>query len=231
MQSFIIYFALASTSNFFLNPNIAETIISVNNILQNESKWFFTVRGHCLPQKTQIAASDLAGTRTFSQYVLPTELISAGARQVTGLSVDGERLLHHGQPDHATDIQSALKLFFAWVKCIPNCVLVEHNGIKFDFPVLVHALNCAGLCDTFVDGTKALVESLPLFWKAIPDWKSYKQGDLMYAILKTYYGAHDTAEDVRALANLLSHLNLDNKTVLTHSFTIRAVDKNMLFNK
>jgi len=87
------------------------------------------------------------------------------------------------------------------------------------------------LCDTFVDGTKALVESLPLFRKAILDWKSYKQEDLKYAILKTSYGAHDTAEDVRALANLLSHLNLDNKTLLTHSFTIRAVDKNMLFNK
>ena len=36
---------------------------------------------------------------------------------------------------------------------------------------------------------------------------------------------------MRALANLLSHLNLDNKTVLTHIFTVRAVDKNMLFNK
>jgi hypothetical protein len=53
---------------------------------------FFTVRGHCLPQITQIAASDLAGTRKFSQYALPTEPISAGARLVTGLSVDGDRL-------------------------------------------------------------------------------------------------------------------------------------------
>jgi len=95
--------------------------------------------------------------------------------------------------------------------------------------LLVHALNCAGLYDTFCDGTKVLVESLPLFREAIPDWKSYKQEDLVYAILKTSYGVHDTAEDVRALANLLSHLN--NKTVLTHSFTVRAIDKNMLFNK
>ena len=108
---------------------------------------FFTVRGHSLPQITQIAASDLAGTRTFSQYVMPTELISAGARKVTGLSVDGERLIHHGQPVNATDIQSALKLFSAWVKTIPNCVLVAHNGRQFDFPLLVHALNCAGLFD------------------------------------------------------------------------------------
>jgi len=192
---------------------------------------FFTVRGLCPPQITQIAPSDLAGTRTFSKYVLPTEPISAGARQVTGLSVDVERLLHQWQPVHATDIQSALKLFSAWEKSTPDCVLVAHNGRKFDFPVLVHAFNCAGLCDTFVDGTTTLVESLPLFRKAIPGRKSYKQEDLVHDILKTSYGANDAAEDVRTLANLLSHLNLDNKTVLTHSFTVRAVDKNMLFNK
>jgi len=51
-----------------------------------------------------------------------TEPISAGARQVPGLSVGGERLLHRGQPVHATDIQSAPKLFSAWVKSIPKCV-------------------------------------------------------------------------------------------------------------
>jgi len=113
------------------------------------------------------------------------------------------------------------------VKSIPNCVLVAHNGRKFDCPVLVHAFICAGLCDTFVHGTKALVASLPLFRKAIPGRKSYKQEDLVHDILKTSYGAHDAAEDVHALANLLSNLNVDNKTVLTHSFTVRAV----LFNK
>jgi len=95
---------------------------------------------------------------------------------------------------------------------------------------MCHAFNCSGLCDTFVDGTKALVESLPLFRKAIPGRKSYKQEDLVHDILKTSYGAHDAAEDVHALANLLLNLNY-NKTVLTHSFTVRAVNKNMLFNK
>lgn len=189
------------------------------------------IRGHCLPQITQIAASDLAGTRTFSQYVLPTEPISAGARQVTGLSVDGDRLLHLGQPVEATDIKSALQLFTAWVKKIPNCVLVAHNGKKFDFPVIVNALNCAGVYDMFVDGTKALVDSLSLFRKVIPGRKSYKQEDLVHDILNTSYGAHDAAEDVHALGSLISHLDVDNKTVLTQSFSVSAVCKNMLFNK
>ncbi|XP_060565928.1 LOW QUALITY PROTEIN: uncharacterized protein LOC132724962 [Ruditapes philippinarum] len=189
------------------------------------------IRGHCLPQITQIAASDLAGTRTFSQYVLPTEPISAGARQVTGLSVDGDRLLHLGQPVEATDIKSALQLFTAWVKKIPNCVLVAHNGKKFDFPVIVIALNCAGVYDMFVDGTKALVDSLSLFRKVIPGRKSYKQEDLVHDILNTSYGAHDAAEDVHALGSLISHLDVDNKTVLTQSFSVSAVCKNMLFNK
>jgi len=71
------------------------------------------------------------------------------------------------------------------------------------------------LFDTFVDGTKALVGFLPLFRKLIPGRKSYKQEYLVHDILKTSYGAHDAAEDVRALANVLSHLNFDNKTVLT----------------
>ena len=82
---------------------------------------FFTVRGHCLPHLTQIAASGLAGSRTISQYVLSTQPISAGARQVTGLSVAGERLFHHGKLVDATNVQSALQLFFSWVKRIPKC--------------------------------------------------------------------------------------------------------------
>jgi hypothetical protein len=60
---------------------------------------------------------------------------------------------------------------------------------------------------------------------------SYKQEDLVHDILNTSYGAHDAAENVHALGSLISDLDIDNKTVLTETFSVSAVCKNMLFNK
>lgn len=160
-----MYLALTSTS-YSLNTHILRKEFSVIYLNKTIIFMTFTDGGHCLSQKTQIPGqqcSILAGLHVF-QYILPTEPIY-GTRQPTGLSVDGELLLHLGHSKDTTDIQSAMHLFSAQVKIIPNC----------DFSVLVHALNCAGVHVACVNGTKQVVVSPTFFQKVIAGKKSYKE--------------------------------------------------------
>ncbi|XP_060597360.1 uncharacterized protein LOC132751224 [Ruditapes philippinarum] len=185
------------------------------------------MRGQHLPQITQIAATDLNGSRKFSQYVLPTVQIAPGARQVTGLTVRGGILLRKGQPVEATDIKTALERFCAWLNKMHNTVLIAHNGRKFDFPILVHHLKSTGTYDKFTEFCKGFVDSLEVFRKVLPDRESYKQVDLVNEIMNTAYGAHDAVEDAVALGKLVKYLEIQPNNVLNHSFSVNSIYNNM----
>ena len=193
--------------------------------------FIISVRGQHLPQITQIAAYDITGSRSFSQYVLPTEPITPGARQITGLSVSGDSLLHQGQPVETTDIKTALHRFCTWLKKNQNSVLIAHNGRKFDFPILVNELLSTGIYDNFSEVCKGFVDSLALFRKLLPGRKSYKQEELVREILNSSYGAHDAVEDASMLGKLVKHLEIDSKKMLDHSFGVNSVYNNMQFNR
>jgi len=104
-------------------------------------------------------------------------------------------------------------------------------------PVLVHALSCAGLSESFVDGTKALLDSLTVFRKAIPGRKSYKQEDLVCDILNKFMG-HTMLQKMCVLWPMLfrifpfiSLIELRQQNTVLRVLVVRAVDKNMLFNE
>ena len=186
-----------------------------------------SVEGKHFPKITQIAASDITGRRTFSQYVLPTEPITPGAQKATGLSVSGDNLLHQGQPVEATDIKTALRRFCAWLKKNQNNVLIAQNGREFDFPILVNELKSTGMYDKFSEVCKDFVDSLDLFRKFWPGRKSYKQVDLVHDILNRSYDAHDAAEDASMLRKLVKHLDIENKEIMKHSFSVNSVYNNL----
>jgi hypothetical protein len=56
---------------------------------------------------TQIAA--VAGEDSFDRYILPTQPISAGATQATGLSVINNVLCYKGKPVHSVSLQIAME--------------------------------------------------------------------------------------------------------------------------
>ena len=83
---------------------------------------------------TQIAA--VSGKDNFNQYILPTQPITLGATQVTGLTVVNNMLCYKGKPVHAVYLRTALEQFLLWLEKRNPCVLIGHNFRIFDFPRL-----------------------------------------------------------------------------------------------
>lgn len=84
------------------------------------------------------------------RYILPQKAMTAGARSVTGLRVEGDALLHLGKPVTTHTLQKALADFLDWLKKIKTKeggrapILLAYNGFKFDVPVFRNSLKKTG---------------------------------------------------------------------------------------
>ena len=87
-----------------------------------------------------------------------------------------------------------------------NLFLIAHNGRRFDFPVLLSSCCSIDRCDSLIENTQGMVDSLNIFSKVFPKRSSYKQEDLVRDILFTNYKAHNAEEDVNRLASLVSQV-------------------------
>ena len=78
-----------------------------------------------MPHTTQIAALEPGSKSTFDTYIIPRLPISLEAQQITGIAKTGPTTMSvHGQPVQSVQIKSVLNKFVAWLKKIPNVILV-----------------------------------------------------------------------------------------------------------
>lgn len=80
----------------------------------------------------------VCGDIEFSVYTRPTCTISIGASAATGLTYYGGVLKLKGEAVDSLTIFEGLEQFIAFVSSFPKPVLIGHNIISFDFPVLMH---------------------------------------------------------------------------------------------
>jgi DNA polymerase III epsilon subunit-like protein len=80
---------------------------------------------------------------------------------------------------------------------------IAHNGNSFDYKVLQGASLRTGVA---IPNTIVKHDSLKIFKKMIPGYKSYSQPKLYSAIFKKGYNAHVAIEDARALAELCRYV-------------------------
>lgn len=107
---------------------------------------------------------------------------------------------------------------------------MDHNGRKFDFPVLMHTLEGIDAVSRFCLLVTAFVDSLPLLKKIYPDQPSYRQEDLVSAILNTLYGVHGAIEDTSALRRLLQKADIQESSVMKRSFSPMTLVNTRHFN-
>jgi DNA polymerase III epsilon subunit-like protein len=81
---------------------------------------------------------------------------------------------------------------------------IAHNGNSFDYKVLQGASLRTGVA---IPNTIVKHDSLRIFRKMIPGYKSYSQPKLYSAIFKRDYNAHVAIDDARALAELCRHVS------------------------
>ena len=90
-------------------------------------------------------------------------------------------------------------------------VLIAHNGDKFDFPVLINALERNNLLRVFLSINVLRVDSLKIVSKemkqkdsSLQSCKSKSLSDLNFeCLIKETFDAHDAAEDAAALSRVL----------------------------
>ena len=95
---------------------------------------------------TQMAA--IAGSKSFSVYVNPQCKISAEASKITDLTQGAmSQMLLHERPVPSMEIRDVLNGFLKFLAAFDCVVLVSHNRVLYDAPILMQAANNAGLWD------------------------------------------------------------------------------------
>ncbi|OWF52305.1 hypothetical protein KP79_PYT09356 [Mizuhopecten yessoensis] len=93
------------------------------------SKWTQLARQNVAAQTshiTQMAA--VYGDKKWSIYVFPKQPISKGASDITGISISGSRMYHHGKVVTPSSISCAIEGFLSFIQKVPKPVfLAGHN--------------------------------------------------------------------------------------------------------
>ena len=127
---------------------------------------------------TQICA--VGGEQKFEKYVLPSQPITKGAMEVTGLEVLGGILHCKGQPVPSVTTSEALLAFMDFLSQFPQPpVLLGHNIKTFDVHVLHHHLQSHNMCSEFKQYISGFVDTRIVARQALPGEPSYKQEELV----------------------------------------------------
>lgn len=148
---------------------------------------------------------------SFNEYVKPRDRMSTGAVQVTGLT---DKFL-----STFSDFSTVAKEFFQWLDIHRNgkkVVLIAHNGIGFDFPILVSELyrnnfppttlkkhGVYWLFDTLL-WARVFIPDHVVFKRGVGEPASYTLGNLHRSFYPgdSFDNAHDALADCRAMVKI-----------------------------
>lgn len=148
----------------------------------------------------------------FNEYVKPTKPIHFKASELTGLSTDYGELYYRGAKVSCSPIRLVLSNLLVFLKSVgKKCVLLAHNGFKFDCVRLLTKIKSASLIEEFNSVVSSFSDSLVLFENRFPERKSAGKGSLKLTTLASEIlhlpvdNAHDAFYDVVILEKLVLH--------------------------
>ena len=161
----------------------------------------------------QIAA--ICKDREFNVYINPTQSIPSNVTKVNSLSVIRNKLCYKGVEVNAMNLRDALLSFSEFLKSVSSsCILVAHNGYRFDFPRLINATVNTKLIDDYSMVIKCS-DTIHLFKKTLPE----RQGPGALCLLnlaRNYLNLTDESEfhealfDVKTLRDLVVVISNEN---------------------
>ena len=167
----------------------------------------------------QISAITMDGEYSFDKYVLPNADICAAASRVNGMTKKGNSLFSHGKLVPTVSITESLSMFSEWLTNLNDeVVLFGHNIKAFDIKHFLRHVkeNKMGL---YFDKIVGFIDTLPMLKSLYPNETSYSQVNLYQRIVGGEYNAHNSLDDVKALAKLLRFVNTSEHTLCEFSIT------------
>lgn len=154
----------------------------------------------------QLSAFD--GITEFNVYIRPNQPISKYATAISGITFSFEKntVYYNGREVESTDLRLGLLKFFEHLQSHANPILVGHNIMSYDIPVLCHKLHECSMLSEFIQCVYGCADTLKLAHKLYKkeDVGNYKQSNLVNILLGKSYAAHNSLEDVKILHELFT---------------------------
>ncbi|KAL7867736.1 hypothetical protein SRHO_G00091200 [Serrasalmus rhombeus] len=172
----------------------------------------------------QLAA--VSGSHALNLFMVPRCRMEPGASRVTGFRVRRHQLFLHRRPVLTNSLREALVSFITFLGMFGRPLLVGHNIRRFDCLVLARALDEFGLKAAFQTVVVGFLDSLPLARQLLKDSgiQSFKQENLVKAVLGVSYAAHDALADVQALQKLYWALSPTVSQIQQHMFSLDSLN-------
>jgi len=172
----------------------------------------------------------------FNVYIFPSNGIPTIVSNITNLSIEGGQLILNSEDEYRRlDTESprmACESFISFLKNISHdIILVAHNGVKFDAPLIVKTMNAVGLLKEFGFIVKGFTDTLPIFKSCqelasrVIEKRSFKLSVLAHNYLEpdSTRGAHNAVVDVRMLDNLLKKFAIKEIELINRAVSFSSV--------
>ncbi|XP_043271172.1 uncharacterized protein [Venturia canescens] len=164
------------------------------------------------------------GAQSFEAYMIPQQPIHPKASEITGFSVDNGYLLYFRQRVESTSSATAAKDFVDFLCNLNSQILiVGHNVIKFDAPLIFRWLAKHDLVEKMCSITYGLTDTIPLLrqgkiskqdvlakqYLTSPEWNSFHEK------------AHNALIDCYLLNGLLEHFEINDEVLKSKALSLR----------
>ncbi|XP_044741952.1 uncharacterized protein LOC123302923 [Chrysoperla carnea] len=168
----------------------------------------------------------------YNVYILPTKGIPPSASAVTGLTTKGGKLFLLGIEVETESAKLAADGLLSFLKSTKQrVILIAHNCIRFDAPIILRLMKQVELLTEFKNTVSGFCDTLPLFKSKLPERKSEKLSLKQSALAEKYLqtddlkGAHNAINDVSVLQKLVYHakINITHDELKLNTVTIKII--------
>ena len=197
-----------------------------------------SVWGTHYPHILQWSAQDYTSGETFTTYVRPKIPITAKAAEITQIAVSPDgHMTHHGKPVDSLSFSQSVERFLHFIGSGDRaggdttqnnkCILLAHNGKRFDFLVLFRALDAIGQLDRLLSHVGGFADTIHVIRHKCPGRRSYAEGNLVADILQEDFDAHNAVDDVAYLVKVMKKIGVTPADIATHVFKSNVVFADM----
>ena len=135
--------------------------------------------------------------------------------------INGELFLDGEKVDQCSPRDGLVKFLYFLKGLKKPCILIAHNGFKFDATRIIKLAKSLQLFKEFKIFLKGFCDTLHIFWAILPERKkkrgSFKQCDLVEDFLEKedHLAAHNALNDVLMLKKVAVKLGINNCLLYT----------------
>ncbi|XP_058810185.1 uncharacterized protein LOC131675276 [Phymastichus coffea] len=196
-----------------------------------------TTGRHAAAEIVQIGA--ISGDAEFEVYMMPKGNMTFEASEVNGIKICDDKMYYFDQEVITSSQRDGFLSFLYFLKRQGKpCILLAHNGFRFDAQKLINCAKTSGLLTEMMMFVKGFCDSLPIFKLLLParvkSKLSFKQEKLAkeYLYKKDIKISHNALNDVinvqQLVEKLLGKLRLPISKCIMSKIAKSGIDRNLL---